>query len=271
MIFGMAAAARNLLILLHRLNVFGRKQVAELRYFDTGAGEDVSARMRWWFNWGVDSDCGFCTHDNRAWVVSEHSKWYVKVMHIIDLTGQEIGYWTVLEQAGTTPSGQTLWRCRCKCGTEKVVIGIVLRDKRSQSCGCLKREVTAERSTTHGHTLLGKQSPTYQTWADMLRRCRDPNRPEYHRYGGRGIKVCKRWHKFANFLTDMGEKPHKLTIDRINNDGNYEPRNCRWATRAEQVHKISFARWQEEKAAKAKLRSKGSHQNLRLRSRKPRS
>lgn len=168
-------------------------------------------------------------------------------MHIIDLTGEQIGYWTVLEQAGTNERQSTLWRCRCKCGIEKIVVGIVLRDGRSQSCGCLKLERIVERSTTHGHARIGKKSPTYETWAGMLSRCNNPNNTDYRRYGGRGIAVCERWREFTNFLSDMGEKPSGLTIDRVDNDGNYEPGNCRWATRKEQIHRIPFDQWRRAK------------------------
>lgn len=85
----------------------------------------------------------------------------------------------------------------------------------------------------HGHT-TGGFSRTYHSWASMLQRCTNTERAEYRRYGGRGITVCKRWYLFQNFLTDMGERPEGTSLDRKNNDGNYTPRNCRWATRSEQ-------------------------------------
>ncbi len=87
----------------------------------------------------------------------------------------------------------------------------------------------------HGHRYKnGKQSLTYQSWRHMKTRCQNPNCPDYKNYGGRGITVCERWMDFANFLEDMGERPENTTLDRINNDGNYEPGNCRWTTPREQ-------------------------------------
>jgi hypothetical protein len=160
----------------------------------------------------------------------------------IDLIGRKFGRWTVLaihpKRVRYGRHGQAvsvLWRCRCDCGTERLVFGCNLRHGLSKSCGCLKREKTRQRNTKHGHACKGKVSRAYTRWLSMLQRCFDPNHAGYRYYGARGITVCHRWFKFENFYADMGDPPPGLSIDRIDVNGNYEPGNCRWATASEQV------------------------------------
>ncbi len=158
----------------------------------------------------------------------------------INLLGKRFGAWSVTKYAGPDHNGQSTWECRCDCGIERSVVGASLRNGLSSSCGCKKGDYVSAALTTHGES--GKyrrgirSSRTYGVWAQMKRRCAGTVKVCYDRYAGRGIKVCKRWSdSFENFIADMGMAPPGLSIDRINNDGNYEPGNCRWATMKEQA------------------------------------
>lgn len=152
-----------------------------------------------------------------------------------DLTGMVFGRWKVLEKAGLVSSGRNYkWRCLCECGTTKDVVSSLLTRGESKSCGCLRREISSIRERKHGHA-VGKTSQTYNSWSGIIQRCTNPKYWQWDNYGGRGIAVCERWLSFENFLVDMGERPPGTSIDRINNSGNYEPGNCRWATPTQQT------------------------------------
>lgn len=136
-----------------------------------------------------------------------------------------------------TPSKPTIVMCKCDCGEIKPVRFSHLTGGLIRSCGCLRIEKTKSRVTIHGESNCSNSLGTseFRSWSKMWNRCTNPNSNRYHRYGGRGIRICKRWEKFKNFLSDMGRKPTaKHSIERKNNDGNYTPSNCKWATAKEQ-------------------------------------
>lgn len=143
----------------------------------------------------------------------------------LDRTGLRYGRLTVLGYLANRK-----WQCLCDCGNELPVIGDNL-GRNTRSCGCLQIERSSESSRTHG---LSK-SPEHGVWSTMLRRCDNPSQDSYKLYGDRGIDVCERWHSFENFYADMGQRPSPLhSLERIDNQKGYFPKNCRWATPAEQ-------------------------------------
>lgn len=155
---------------------------------------------------------------------------------VIDITYQRFGRLVVLSPHSRVSARQKIaWLCQCDCGNTAVVMGEHLRSGHTQSCGCLQSDVTTERNMTHGMADDG----LYATWGKMNQRCVNPNTPRYERYGGRGIAVCDEWKvSFPSFLAYVSQLPHYgeegYTLDRTDNDGNYEPGNVRWASPTEQ-------------------------------------
>ena len=169
-----------------------------------------------------------------------------------NLVGMKFGRLLVIERAPSRPrkngGAQVCWKCKCDCGNEVTVRGGSLRGGRTTSCGCYRRENLSYYRT---HRAINKEAwrtsdKQYNEWEGMIQRCFNKNNRSYPYYGGRGITVCERWRKsYDEFLHDVGRRPSEdVSLDRINNNGNYEPGNVRWATHSQQMrNRRPFQEW----------------------------
>jgi len=150
------------------------------------------------------------------------------------MINQRFGKLTVVRENGKAPNRCIIYECLCDCGELYNVRGDMLRNGSMYQCKKCRYENS--KLTKHGQRKANDTSPTYESWKGMRNRCLNPKNYDYKNYGGRGIMVCERWTVFENFFADMGERPEGMTLDRIDNDGHYEPSNCKWSTYKEQAN-----------------------------------
>lgn len=169
---------------------------------------------------------------------------------VINLTDRDFTRLLVIKRVENNKWGGSQWLCLCDCGNIKVVLGGYLTSGDTKSCGCLRREqaqINRQQAWISNRIHGMCHTPEYRALHDAKSRCDDPNNPVYENYGGRGIEFCTRWrgsHGFENFLKDMGKRPGPgYSIERVDNDGNYEPGNCKWATAKEQSVNTRRNKW----------------------------
>ena len=189
--------------------------------------------------WLCRCDCGsirsiaqgkLTTHDG------QQSCGCLQSLLALDLTGRRFGRLVVLGLARHEGQQRRYWICRCDCAMTTIVRHSHLTTGKIISCGCWRREQTITRNTTHGHSRRHQWSHEYIAYASMKQRCLDHHQQAYRDYGGRGISVCAEWiNSFAQFLNDIGPRPPGMSLDRINVNGHYEPRNVRWTDRKTQA------------------------------------
>lgn len=161
---------------------------------------------------------------------------------VIVKSGDTYGRLTVVKETETKKYIRFVL-CKCNCGNRVEVRLFQMRAGNVKSCGCLQRERSSESKTIHGHSRAKNVTSEYRTWRHMHERCSSKKDKSFSNYGGRGITVCKRWSSFTNFYKDMGKRPEGTSIDRIDNNKGYFPKNCRWATKEQQSNNKRTNRW----------------------------